>query len=640
MFFQEKSVVFTFILAFLSFSTSSLIAKKKLVQPSIRQLVNFLTSNLSTHQLVHSSTFPYLCMVKFHPILSKQPLPARFNNPFDYEPDALCRTAAKQLQANLPMTPTEGKMYGVLIVERDGEIGYLKAYSGQIADEGEDFVPAVFDYLQPDGYFKIHEAEITHLNTQITQLKASTAYRQAQERLKKIQQEAEKAIEEARKVMQGAKFLRDKRRKEAFISEEERNEMTRQSQFLKAELHRKKQAYAEQITAAQTAVNDFQDQITAWKRERKMKSDRLQRWLFSQFSLLNAHGERKNLLDIFRDYYLKNSPARSKAAHAIAATPAERATKEGLAPSLLPPSGAGECCEPKLLQYAFLHGFKPISMAMFWWGPSPKTEIRQHENYYPACNGKCKPILEWMLEGIDVEGYGHNEVDNKIQATLSKNLNILYEDNYLAVVSKPSGLLSVPGKNCQPSVYSILKERWKGKSDAFMVHRLDMATSGLLVVARTYEVHKALQAQFIERTVKKKYVALLPLSVLGKQLPAEGQIELPLSSNPDDRPRQRVDTANGKPAITEYRFIGKTTYGKEALEAVKIELYPLTGRTHQLRVHCAHPDGLGTPIIGDSLYGQRAERLWLHAEHLEFTHPITQERMNFTLPLKESLDCL
>ena len=571
--------------------------------------------------------------MKFHPILSEQSLPARFNNPFDYEPDALCRAAVKQLQANLPIAPTEGKMYGVLIVERDGQIGYLQAYSGQIADEGEDFVPAVFDYLQPDGYFKTHEAEITLLNQQIAQLKASTAYQQAQEDLKTIRQKAEKAIDEARRVMQGAKFLRDKRRKEAFISEAERNEMTRQSQFLKAELQRKKKAYAEQITAAQAIVDSYQEQITAWKQERKMKSDRLQRWLFSQFSLLNACEERKNLLDIFRDYYLQNSPARTKAAHITSVNTAERAAKESLAASLLPPSGAGECCEPKLLQYAFLHGYKPISMAMFWWGPSPKTEIRQHGNYYPACNGKCKPILEWMLEGVDVEGYGHNEADNKIQAALSEELNILYEDDYLAVVSKPSGLLSVPGKGNQASIYSILCERWKGKSDAFIVHRLDMATSGLLVVARTSEVHKALQAQFIRRTVKKKYVALLPLSVLDKQLPASGRIELPLSPDPDDRPRQCVDRTNGKPAITEYRLIGKTTYGKETLKAVKIELYPLTGRTHQLRVHCAHPDGLGTPIIGDNLYGQRAERLWLHAAHLEFTHPITQERMSFDTPL-------
>ena len=586
-----------------------------------------------TRKLVNSSTIPYLCTMKFHPVVSEHSLPVRFNNPFDYEPDALCRAAVKQLQANLPITPIEGKMYGVLIVERNGEIGYLQAYSGQIADEGEDFVPAVFDYLQSDGYFKIHEAEITQLNQQITQLKASTAYQQALNSLKMIQQKAEKDIEEARKVMQGAKFLRDKRRKEAFISEAERNEMTRQSQFLKAELQRKKKAYAEQITAAQTIVNGYQKQITAWKRERKMKSDHLQHWLFSQFSLLNACRERKNLLDIFRDYYLKNSPARTKAAHITSVNTAERTTKENLAASLLPPSGAGECCEPKLLQYAFLHGYKPISMAMFWWGPSPKTEIRQHGNYYPACNGKCKPILEWMLDGIDVDYKDCNRTDYETELALSERLKIRYEDDYLAVVVKPSGLLSVPGKGCQPSVYSILKERWKGKSDVFMVHRLDMDTSGLLVVARNTEVYKALQAQFIGRSVKKKYVALLPFSVLEKKLPAEGRIELPLSPDPDDRRRQRVDRTNGKPATTEYRFIGKTTYGKEALEAVKIELYPLTGRTHQLRIHCAHPDGLGSPIIGDNLYGQRAERLWLHAEHLEFTHPITQKRMTFDTPL-------
>ena len=524
-------------------------------------------------------------------------------------------------------------MYGVLIVERNGEVGYLQAFSGQMADEGEDFVPAVFDYLQPDGYFKIHEAEITLLNRQIAQLKDSAVYRQAQESYHTIRQEAEKAIEEARKVMREAKNLRDKRRKETFVSEVEQREMTRQSQYLKAELQRKKKAYATQITAIQAVLNGYQEQITAWGRERKMKSDRLQRWLFSQFSLLNSRGVYKNLLDIFRDYYLQNSPARTKAAHLASTNVAEQAAKESLATSLLPPSGAGECCEPKLLKYAFLHRYKPISMAMFWWGPSPKTEIRQHGNYYPACNGKCKPILEWMLEGIDFEKVRHNKADNKVKKTLQEELKILYEDDYLAVVSKPSGLLSVPGKGSEPSVYSILSERWEGKSDTFMVHRLDMATSGLLVVARTSEVRKALQAQFVGRTVKKKYVALLPLSILDKHLPAEGRIELPLSPDLNDRPRQRVDTSNGKTAITVYRVMGKVVYGRESLEAVKIELCPLTGRTHQLRIHCAHSDGLDTPIIGDNLYGQREERLWLHAAQLEFTHPITQKRMNIDTPL-------
>ena len=518
-------------------------------------------------------------------------------------------------------------MYGVLVVEYKGQIGYLQAYSGQMEKDGEDYVPAVFDYLQPGEYFKVHEEEITLLNKRIAQLKASTAYKETKERLSQLQKEATEAIEQARKTMQEAKRLREKRRNEnAVITDVEQAEMIRESQFLKAELHRTKVLYTEKLTAAKEGLAHYQERITAWKRERKMKSDHLQQWLFSQFNLLNACGETKNLLTIFREYYLKNSPARTQVAHLSLAT-------ESLAPSLLPPAGAGECCEPKLLQYAFLHGYKPISMAMFWWGASPKTEIRQHGNYYPACNGKCKPILEWMLKGLQTPLFEEKIVpSNKKEAERIK-LETLYEDDYLAVVVKPSGLLSVPGKGDQPSVYSLLKTQWNDKSDVFIVHRLDMATSGLLVVARSLEIYKALQAQFIQRSVKKTYVALLPMSFLNKPYPSSGRIELSLSPDVNDRPRQFVDYLHGKQAITDYHVIGETLYGKENLPAVKIELHPLTGRTHQLRIHCAHPDGLDTPIIGDRLYGQRAERLWLHAEHLEFTHPVTQERMTFNAPL-------
>lgn len=493
--------------------------------------------------------------------------------------------------------------------------------------DGEDYVPAVFDYLQPGEYFKVHEEEITLLNKRIAQLKASTAYKETKEKLYQLQKEATEAIEQARRTMQEAKHLREKRRDEnAVITDVEQAEMIRESQFLKAELHRTKVLYTEKITAAKEGLDHYQERIIAWKRERKMKSDHLQQWLFSQFNLLNACGETKNLLTIFREYYLKNSPARTQVAHLSLAT-------ESVAPSLLPPAGAGECCEPKLLQYAFLHGYKPISMAMFWWGASPKTEIRQHRNYYPACNGKCKPILEWMLKGLQTPLFDGKAVESDKKEAERIKLETLYEDDYLAVVVKPSGLLSVPGKGNQPSVYSLLKTQWNGKSDVFIVHRLDMATSGLLVVARSLEIYKALQAQFIQRSVKKTYVALLPMSFLNKAYPSSGRIELPLSPDINDRPRQCVDYLHGKQAITDYCVIGKTLYGKENLPAVKIELHPLTGRTHQLRIHCAHPDGLDTPIIGDNLYGQRAERLWLHAGHLEFTHPISREQMSFDTPL-------
>ena len=276
---------------------------------------------------------------------------------------------------------------------------------------------------------------------------------------------------------------------------------------------------------------------------------------------------------------------------------------------------------------------------MFWWGPPPKAEIRQHGNYYPACNGKCKPILTWMLQELDVAPARHREAGHEALTAATAGVDSLYEDDSLAVVAKPPGLLSVPGRDGLPSVYSILKERWKGRYEPFMVHRLDMATSGLLVVARSPEAHRALQAQFTNHTVRKQYTALLSLSFLDKHLPPEGRIEQPLSPLPDDRPRQCVDYVNGKTAVTEYRVAGKTTYGKTGQEAVKVILYPLTGRTHQLRIHCAHPDGLGTPIIGDSLYGQHAGRLWLHAGHLEFTHPVTGKKMVFDVPLQH-LECI
>lgn len=557
----------------------------------------------------------------FHPLDINAPIPVRFNNPFDYEPDALCRAAVRELQSKLPVNPIEGKMYGVLIVMNKGRLGYLQAYSGQIENEPEGFVPAVFDYLQPNGYFKIHEAEISSLNHMIAQLQTSEEYKEAQQQLKDIQQEAQKVLDEKRNIMQAAKALRDKRRKEAFISEQEHNEMIRQSQFLKAELHRTKLTYNEQIDAAKQRLQLLQDKITAWKRERKLKSDRLQYWLFSQFSLLNARGERKNLLDIFRDYYLLNSAARTRTAQKLSAS-ADKTEDKNISISLLPPSGAGECCEPKLLQYAFQQGYKPIAMAMFWWGPAPKNEVRQHGSYYPACNGKCKPILMWMLEGLETN------CDTASNST-EQTIEIIYEDSYLAVINKPSGLLSVPGKSGKPSVYSILKERWKGENEPFMVHRLDMSTSGLLVIARNLSVYKALQKQFLHHEVSKRYVALLPFSFLEKHKPTDGRITLPLTPDVDDRPRQMVDHINGKSAITEYHVVGKTKYGKDNQEAIKIQLHPQTGRTHQLRVHCAHKEGLDTPIIGDTLYGKRDERLWLHAEHLDFTHPITAKNMSF-----------
>lgn len=539
-----------------------------------------------------------------------------FPNPFYYEPSPLARCAVTLLQQSLPELK-EGKMFGVLIVEYGGKLGYLQAYSGQLEGISDDgFVPLVFDYLQPNGYFKMQEAEITALNHEIEVLKQSDDYEKAIKKIADLKVETQQVVAEAQQKMVIAKRLRDERRKEkAIVSEDEQREMIRESQYMKAELHRTKKRYAALLQAAEAEVEAYNSIIAKLKNIRKRKSDQLQRWLFSQFTFLNAQGERSDLLSIFRNYYLLHSPKSVLATHF--ATVGEQIT-------LFPPSGTGECCEPKLLQYAFTHGMRPVEMAMFWWGESPKTEIRQHGQFYPACNGKCKPLLTWMLKGMNV-------AVNVLEAESKQSIDIVYEDRDLAVIVKPSGMLTVPGRSKKQSVETILRQRWNDNDTPIIVHRLDMATSGLLVVARNRYAHKQLQAQFKERTIQKHYIALLSTDLLNRVgLSKEGTISLPMCADVLDRPRQMVDKNKGKTAITHYKIVGKTPlHDSYYSEAVKVELRPVTGRTHQLRVHCAHSEGLACPILGDTLYGKRADRLYLHAEYLEFTHPTTGKPLSF-----------
>jgi len=339
----------------------------------------------------------------------------------------------------------------------------------------------------------------------------------------------------------------------------------------------------------------------------KQLSQELQTWLFHQYQLLNAHGEVKDLVAIWQEYY--NRPKLLKKYP-------------------LPPGGTGDCCAPKLLQYAYQQGLKPLCMAEFWWGATTKTELRHHLNYYPACRGKCKPILTWMLQGLDVdpnpETLGFQHLD----------LPIVYEDEWLVVVNKPSGLFSVPGRVEQYSVETIMQQRYPG---SIVAHRLDMGTSGLLIVAKTVEVYRSLQEQFVKHQVRKKYLAVLekpeyPESpeflenpdILENPESRRGTISLPLRPDPMNRPRQIVDPEHGKRAVTDYEF----------LSDCMVALWPQTGRTHQLRIHCAHPDGLGRPIVGDELYGTREknQRLMLHAAELWLRHPVTQQEMHLISP--------
>ena len=566
------------------------------------------------------------------------------NNPLDYEPHPLCIQACREVQEMLARREdwqeeiARGKMFGVLIVENvktdtdvpkwgnpaaDSEApkwGYLAAYSGQIGgrSDWEDFVPAVFDYLQPDGYFKTHEAEISRINQSISHLEKDERMKEARTLIRQLQEERKRTIAAYQEKMKEAKAKRDSRREAGNLSEAEEAQMIRESQFMKAELRRLKKSLSEK-TALETEFEDYQENILRLKQLRKQLSDALQQWLFSQFRMQNQEGESKDLLEIFRDEALKEYPQAAIATSRIAAL------------KMVPPAGSGECCEPKLLQYAYQHGYKPLQMAMFWWGESPKEEIRHHLQFYPACNGKCKPILHWMLPPSVFEspasaenGIGGQKGPFPKQVEmLYEQVETLYEDCELTVIHKPAGLLSVPGKDAaQPSVYALMRSKYPEATGPLIVHRLDMSTSGVMMIAKTEFAYHRLQKAFLNHQIQKKYVAIIS----GKDISEKGIISLPLMPDYLDRPRQIVDHEQGKEAITEY----------EVLEHVddshlRIALYPKTGRTHQLRVHCAHQEGLNAPILGDPLYGnEKAARLHLHAEEITFEHPLTGKKMTIT----------
>lgn len=534
---------------------------------------------------------------RFTTSITDIPLPERFTYPFCYTPHPLCILAAKEVQSYLTRQTAwkdelrQGKMFGVLIVQTEhGETGYLAAFSGILAGKNLHpfFVPPVYNLLQPQGFFKIEEENISSINRNIRQLENDKAYAALSAELARTIQSAENILATAKAQLKEAKTAREQRRKEKELNAQEEAELIRESQFQKAEYKRLERSWKARITTLQTQTEDWERRISALKSERKTRSAALQQKLFEQFGMLNYRGEIKNLCEIFGQTVHKT-----------------------------PPAGAGECAAPKLLQQAYLHGWKPIAMAEFWWGDSPKTEIRHHGHYYPACKGKCEPILQHMLQGLQVE---ENPMLKRMQVP-SKNLEIVYEDPWLSVINKPAGMLSVPGKEDAVSVYSLMREQYPEADSPLTVHRLDMATSGLMLIAKTKRVHQNLQAQFKNRLVRKRYVALLE-GIVPKD---KGTVDLPLCLNPLDRPRQMVHTEHGKPAITDYQVLERLD-GKRT----RIAFYPRTGRTHQLRIHAAHPLGLHCPIIGDELYGEKADRLYLHAEYLEFTHPITGETVRIT----------
>lgn len=415
----------------------------------------------------------------------------KFTYPFRYTPAPEVVRAAEDMIARIDASArlqelfAEGKMLGVLETDK----GFLYAFSGLAGGQSfvDGFVPPIFDYSAPDGYFRQREAEISSMEDGPAKGKASA---------------------------------------------------------------------------------------------------QLQDWLFAQYKVLNAKGESRDIKSIFADS------------------------------GLIAPGGTGECAAPKLLQYAYSHGMHPIAIGEFWYGLPKGGQVRQQGRFYPACTGKCGPLLTFMMQGLDVEP---NPLDRDF---LYSEPRVIFSDDDIVVASKPSGMLSVPGKSGRRSMMDWLTEQ---VGPIFSCHRLDMDTSGIMVFARTLEAKADLDRQFASGEVQKTYRARLEAGRVPFRRKSKGTIALPLAADYYDRPRQIVDRAHGKQAITEYEV--RSVFPDSEVDIV---FRPHTGRTHQLRVHAAHPDGLGQPIKGDRLYGSRfGGRLFLHAETLKFRHPSTWKTICF-----------
>ena len=552
-----------------------------------------------------------VCFIPFNSNVKDISLPIKFTFPFYYAPHPIAIRAAEQLQEHLihqtdwvhnfgleedSTGHTIGKMFGVLVVKNEkGELGYLSAFSGKMANGNhhKGFVPPVFDMLAEDGFFNIGAEELNKMNTRTRELEGSEEYRAAKINLGELEEIAKNEIEERRLL----RVENRKLRKELKLKSTEENngilpaeieqQIINESLKDKFILTETTNHWNDKIAAQKVKVDLFSDEIASLKKTRKLKSNDLQKQLFDEYHFLNHHGNEKSLWTIFQETVQKD-----------------------------PPAGAGECAAPKLMQYAYQHQLKPIALAEFWWGLSPKSEIRKHGHFYPSCRGKCEPILGHMLKGLEVD-------DNPLleNPAIGKALPILFEDDHIIVVNKPAEFLSVPGKTISDSVYTRIQHQYPAATGPLIIHRLDMATSGILLLAKTKAAHKYIQFQFIHRQIQKTYVALLD-GIINEN---SGTIDLPLRTDIDDRPRQLVCFDHGKPAQTEWNVLSREN-GK-----TRVQFHPITGRTHQLRVHAAHSLGLNTPIVGDDLYGSKANRLHLHAASITFEHPGTKEPMTISV---------
>ncbi len=543
-------------------------------------------------------------------------LPRGFPSPFSNTPHPIAQHAALDLQQRLSRAqlcrhdftaPGNGKMFGVLVVrDVSGQLGYLAAFSGMLGGSWQlpGFVPPMFDAQVLDAFLPDGEAQLKVYEEALATLQNSTTLGKLRVELERLQLQRDAELAALKEVHQRRKRSRREQRQRLNQSADDEAILVKlsfESQQDKRELRLLQVDWCERLATVEAQSAPILQQIAELKRTRTRLSKRLHRRVFKAYMLINQLGERKAMAELF-----------------------ERA---------LPPGGSGDCAAPKLLQYAHQQGLMPLALAEFWWGASPSAGIRHHGHYYPACRGKCHPILPFILKGIEVQPRqiaGHDFNDAAAP-------EVVYEDDELLVVNKPSGLLSVPGKEMTDSVQTRLQHRYPAATGLLLVHRLDMSTSGLLLVAKNRAAHKALQRQFLQRTIEKRYVAVLSkrlpefsgneTAMGGSEAVEQGVIELPLLVDIDDRPRQLVCFAHGKPCVTRWQVIARSE------TTTRVYFYPLTGRTHQLRLHAAHPQGLNAPILGDELYGKPLERLLLHAEKLSFDHPVTGKRVELIAPV-------
>ena len=528
-------------------------------------------------------------------------LPTILPSPFALPPHPVARRAADemlaalragQLGVDLAALARDGKMFGVLVVRApDGTLGYLRAFSGMLegAWERPGFVPPLFDTAARDAMWPAGQAALRAHETALRALLADPAHAAALAALETFDREHARDLAALQATHRARRAARKTARDTAADAARLALDQASRADAAERRTFDAAQAARREGLAARAAV--FTAERARLEQQRADESRGLMQQVLDHYTIENARGERRPLRTLF--------------------APSE------------PAGGAGDCAAPKLLGHAYRHGLTPIALAEVWLGAPPATGGRHDGAFYPACRGKCGPLLPFMLEGLahaPVPQFGADAIDAgepRVVATASD----------LVLVDKPVGLLSVPGRSgaLRDSVQTRLRARHPAATGPMIVHRLDLDTSGLLLVALTAEVHTALQAMFARHEIAKTYVAIVAGEVRGEA----GTIALPLRVDLDDRPRQIVDAVHGKVAITDWRVLAREG------ARTRVALSPRTGRTHQLRVHCAHAAGLGAPIVGDRLYAadhHGEPRMLLHAERLRFVHPATGVLVDVSAP--------